>query len=94
MSDLKSPWTNPPAPDVGLEGDLITERGTDPLVDTGGTNALQPVWTNAPVSTPGGEETDNSVSGLPNQPSRFQPSEQPPGPPDLKEKNPGTIDKS
>lgn len=94
MADLKSFWNDPPVGNVGLEGDLITERGSDPLIDLGGTNGLtQVLWPNPPVSTPGGEETDNSVSGLPNTPARYQPSEQPPGIPELKDKNPGTIDK-
>lgn len=95
MADLKTFWPDPGAPrDVGLDGDLITARGTDPLIDTGGTNGLtQPLWPNPPVPYPGGEESANSVSGLPNQPQRFEPTETPPDPPDLKDRNPGTIDK-
>jgi hypothetical protein len=94
MSELKTYWSNPPVPDVGVEGDTITARGTDPLVDTTGENGLtQLMWSDPPVSTPGGEETENSVSGLPKTPARYEPTEQPPGPPTLEKRNPGTIDK-
>jgi hypothetical protein len=93
MSDLKSFWNNPPVPDVGLSGDSIASSGSDPLVTVDSPNGLQPVWTNAPVPGIGGEETDNSVSGLPSLPNRFEPTPaSPPEPPTLKDKNPGTID--
>jgi len=93
MSDLKTPYTDPamPPPDPG--GDLIRERGGDPLIDTGGTSGLQPVWGEAPVTAPGGGETDNPVSGLPRTPSRWEPSDTPEPPPDLTDRSPGTIDR-
>jgi hypothetical protein len=92
-SDLKTFWSDPGMPqDTSLEGDTVTARGTDPLVDTGGENALQPVWTNAFVPTPSGSEDSNPVSGLPTTPSRFEPSSSPPEPPSLEDRNPGTID--
>jgi hypothetical protein len=92
MPAITSFWSNPPVPDVGVEGDLITSRGTDPLVDTGGENAMQPLWPNPPISGVEPEETANSVSGLPGTPNRFQPSEQPPPIPPLDRPTPGTID--
>lgn len=98
MSDVnafKPIWTNPPVPaDVGVSGDLITSRGTDPLIDTTGENGLtQVVWPNPPVGATGTEETANSVSGLPSTPNRFEPSPaSPPAPPTLTERSPTTID--
>ena len=94
MSDLKPIWSDPPLGNVSdLGGDLPTATGGDPLIDTGGNSGLQPVWSDPFVSTPGGKETANSVSGLPLHPDRYQPSEQPPAPPDLTDRSPGTIDK-
>lgn len=95
MSDLITPFTNPAMPAPGLDGDLITARGTDPQVDTsaaGGSSALDPVWAAPTVPTPDGSETANPVSGLPGRPARWQPSNTPPQPPDLTDRNPGTID--
>lgn len=94
---IKTPWDNPVYPNTtDLGGQLPTSRGTDPSVDLsagGSGSALTGVpWTGPIVSTPGGEETANSVSGLPAAPSRYQPSETPPAPPDLTDRNPGTID--
>jgi len=93
MSDLKTFFNKPamPAADA-FGGDSITERGTDPQVDLGGDNALQPLWTNAPVPGIDGQESANSVSGLPAQPNRFEPAAQPPPPPTLQDRRPGTID--
>ena len=95
MSDLKTPFNQPIMPtQADLGGDSITERGTDPNINVGGDSALQPVWPadKAIVPTPGGQETANSVSGLPSTPSRFEPSGTPPAPPTLQDRNPGTID--
>ena len=93
MSDLKSFWPDPGAPsDPGLEGSSITGRGTDPMVTIDSPNALQPVWGNAPVPGISGEETENSVSGLPATPNRYEPTEQPPPPPTQQDRRPGTID--
>lgn len=90
---FKPIWKDAPVPDPGIEGDLITSRGTDPLTDTGGTSALVTLWDDAPIKVGNQtEETDNSVSGLPHNPNRYQPSEQPPPPPTLKRPTPGTID--
>lgn len=99
MSDgLKSPWLdNGKAPFTSSDpgGDNITQRGSEPLVTMDGASGLQPIWTEKQiVATPGGEETGNSVSGLPLQPVRFEPSETPPALPDLTTRNPGTIDKT
>lgn len=74
--------------DAGGEG---LSPGGDPLIDTGGASGLQSVWSGAVVPTPGGMETANA-SGLPLQPSRFEPSGTPPAPPSLQDRNPGTID--
>lgn len=93
MSDLKSFWTDPGMPtSTDLGGDTVVSSGSDPQVSAEGTNALQPIWTNDPVPMMRAEESENSVSGLPAQPNRFQPTEQPPPPPDLKDRRPGTID--
>lgn len=94
MSDLKTFWDNPGMPaSSDLSGDSITASGSDPNISMEGTSAVQPVWPNPSVPTPGGEETENSVSGLPPEPQRYEPSEQPPPPPTLQDRRPGTIDK-
>jgi hypothetical protein len=93
MADLKPLWSNPPVPTPGLEGDLATSRGNDPNAEGNpGPDGLQPIWTNDVVPVPGGQETPNSVSGLPSHIDRFTPSGEPPPPPDLTDRNPGTID--
>ena len=77
----------------GLDGDLITTRGGDPNIDTSGSSGLKAVWQqDVPVQDYGSTETANSVSGLPSLPNRWTPSETPPQPPDLTDRNPGTID--
>lgn len=94
MGDLKTPFTQPGMPlSTDLGGALATSRGTDPNINTGGSSGLTgSPWASPFVPTPGGEETGNSVSGLPMAPNRYQPSDQPPGPPDLTQRSPGTID--
>lgn len=94
MGDVKTSWTNPVLGDLSdLGGQLPTSRGTDPLIDTGGASGLTGVtFSQAVVPVPGGEETPNSQSGLPLQPNRYQPSEQPPAPPSLGQRSPTTID--
>lgn len=96
MGDLRTNWSNPGMPNhEGLGGEGITGSGSDPQIDTnaGGAGGLQKVWEGAFVPTPGGEETSNSVSGLPAMPNRWEPSETPPGPPDLTDRRPGNVDK-
>jgi hypothetical protein len=91
---LKTPFTQPVYPNTtDLGGDLATSRGTDPLTDTSGSSALQTPFDKPIDPSLDGQETPNSVSGLPAQPNRFQPSETPPDPPSLEDRNPGTIDK-
>jgi hypothetical protein len=93
MADLKTFWDNPGMPQsTDLSGDSITSSGSDPQVSYEGTSAVKPFWDNPTVPTPGGEETPNSVSGLPAAPNRFEPSSTPPPIPDLKDRRPGTID--
>lgn len=92
MGDLKSPWSDPVAPIPGLEGAGVTARGGDPNIDTSGTGAIQTNFDKAVMSAPDGKESANSVSGLPSLPARFEPSGTPPSPPDLTDRNPGTID--
>jgi hypothetical protein len=91
---LKSFWNDAPVPSVGLGGDGVVSSGSDPQVTVDAPNGLtQVAWTNAPVPSISGEETENSVSGLPQQPNRFEPSpSQPPAPPTLNERSPTTID--
>jgi hypothetical protein len=86
-------WQNPPVPTQDLGGDLVTDRGGDPLIDTGGTSGLIDFWTKEQiVEVPPDKETPNPVSGLPTTPARWEPSDNPPPPPDLTDRNPGTID--
>ena len=92
-SDLKTPWTDYPVASPDPAGDDIPDRGGDPHANIGGTSGLTPLWSNAPVPTPGGPESANSQSGLPGMPSRMSPSPaQPPMPPSLEDRSPGTID--
>lgn len=92
MGDLKPIWQNPGVPTPDLSGDLPTARGNDPNIDQGGSSGLDPIWQNPGVSLTSEQETPNPVSGLPLHPDRFQPSETPPAPPSLQDRNPGTID--
>jgi len=94
MGDLKTPFDRPIYPDTGdLSGAGVTSRGSDPSIDAGGDGgALTSYWKSPTVPIPGGEETGNSVSSLPARPNRFEPSETPPEPPSLQDRNPGTID--
>lgn len=93
MGDLKTPYTDPAMSPPDLSGSGVTQRGGDPLIDTAGSSGLQPVWDNPVTSAPGGSETDNPVSGLPTTPARWEPSESSEQPPDLTDRNPGTIDR-
>lgn len=97
MGDLKTPWSNPVYPDTSdLGGDLATSRGNDPNADGDpGPAAIKTFWEPAKQITKdmSMEESGNSVSGLPSLPNRFEPTEQPPDPPDLTTRSPGTIDK-
>lgn len=92
MADLKTPFNEPAmaAPDLG--GDLATARGMDPNINDAGSSGVQAVWSDPFVSLTSGMETANPVSGLPLEPARYQPTETPPAPPDLTDRNPGTID--
>ena len=93
MPDLKTFWDNPGMPKTyDLSADGVVSSGTDPSVTIDAPNALQPIWTNDPVPTTTGQESENSVSGLPANPNRFEPTEQPPPPPTLQDRRPGTID--
>lgn len=98
MGDLKSPWDEQgkvPFPTPGLDGDGITARGGDPNVDLAGSGAVKDFWPDKDQITPDpdGKETSNSVSGMPTTPARWEPTDTPPSPPDLTDRNPGTIDK-
>lgn len=94
MGDVNTNWKNPAFGDVNdMSGQLPTSRGSDPLFDLSGTSGLTASpFSQGIVPVPGGEETGNSVSGLPLQPNRYQPSEAPPGPPSLDQRSPTTID--
>lgn len=94
MSDLKTFWDNPGMPSsTDLSSDVATSSGSDPQVTVDSPNGLtQVAWQNPSVPTPGGEETENSVSGLPSLPNRYEPSATPPEPPSLQDRRPGTID--
>ena len=95
MADLKTFWDNPVFSGADLSSDVATGSGSDPNADGGqeGGNACAPIWSNPPVSNPGQAESENSVSGLPSLPNRYQPPDQPPPLPTLTDRRPGTIDK-
>jgi len=94
MGDLKTPFDKPIYPNTSdLSGDLPTSRGTDPLTDTGGSSALQTLYDKPIMPSLDGQESANSVSGLPLQPNRFQPTETPPEPPNLMDRSPMNVDK-
>ena len=95
MADLKTFWDNPGMPmSTDLTGDTITSSGSDPNAqgDNDQGNACSPVWPNPPVSGEDRSESPNSVSGLPPLPNRYEPADQPPPPPTLQDRRPGTID--
>ena len=92
MGDLMTPFNEPAMSPPDPSGDLPTARGNDPNIDMGGSSGLQELWTDQPVPAMASSETTNLVSGLPLHPDRFQPSGTPPPPPDLTDRNPGTID--
>ena len=98
MGDLKTNWTTPVYPDTStLTGEGVTSSGSDPNAEGGdGAAGLTATpWPSAKRVTTSTEtaETPNSVSKLPPQPNRWQPAETPPEPPDLTDRNPGTIDR-
>ena len=91
---LKPLWSDPgvPTPDPGGAGPL--GRGSDPNASGNpGPNGLDPLWPNPVMPAPSGEESSNSLSGLPSLPNRYDPAEAPPDPPNLTDRMPGTIDK-
>ena len=93
MADLKTPFDNPAMSPPDLGGDLATARGMDPNITVDAPNGLQAVWSDPFVTLDSGMETANSVSSLPLHIDRFQPTESPEMPPDLTDRNPGTIDR-
>lgn len=90
---IKTFFDKPALADQGISGDGVLNSGTDPQVDTGGSGALQTLFDRPAVQNFEGSETPNSVSGLPATPNRFQESGEPPAPPSLEKRNPGTIDR-
>lgn len=93
MGDLKTPFSEPAMSTPDPAGDTILSRGGDPLIDTGGSSGLKDLWPDAPAGMPGGSETPNSVSGMPTTPNRWEPPATSEQPPDLTDRNPGTIDR-
>jgi hypothetical protein len=93
---IQTPFTEPAMGSFGPEGDLGMNRDTDPntLNADNGTSAVIDFWTtDQTVESPQNSETMNSVSGMPQTPTRFYPAPaEPPPPPDLTDRNPGTID--
>jgi len=96
MADLKTFWTNPGTPAVtDLTSETASSSGSDPEITIAGESACKPFWPEPPVPyLTSGAESSNSVSGLPALPDRFQPSDQPPPPPTLQDRRPGSIDES
>lgn len=97
MGDLKTNWTDPALATHEPSGQGIVSSGSDPNADGGdGPGGLQPIWPSdkqAMGTPPSGAETPNSVSGLPAQPNRFEPSGTPPEPPNLTDRRPGNVDR-
>lgn len=89
---IQTNWSDPGAPTPDPGGDGVTQRGSDPNIALGGSGGLQSLYQNPGMSPADGQESSNSVSGLPSLPSRNQPSETPPDPPSLQDRSPGTID--
>lgn len=97
MGDLKTNWSDPILGDHGVDGQGVVSRGSDPNADGGDgpaglTGIVWPSDKQVMGSAPSGQESANSESGLPAQPNRFEPSGDPPQPPSLQDRNPGTID--
>jgi hypothetical protein len=99
MGDLKTPFNNPIYPDTSdLAGAGVTSRGSDPNAE-GDNNAGEGLtgipWDGAkqPVTRTETAESANSVSGLPSLPTRFEPNETPPEPPNLTSRSPQNVDK-
>jgi hypothetical protein len=97
VADLKTFFTDPAMPAPGLEGDTVTQRGSDPNIDGGqGSNGLRDFWETSQViesESVGLNETSNPVSGLPLRPARWEPAASSEQPPDLTDRTPGTIDR-
>ncbi len=95
LTNMNPIWPSVPVPTPDTGGDLATSRGTDPNVSPSGPGDINPIWAGAqqPFTGVDGQESGNSVSGLPSLPSRFAPApDTPPDPPNLTDRNPGTID--
>jgi hypothetical protein len=94
MGDLKTPWPEKDQAFTGtdMSGSGVTASGGED-VSQEGESGLKPMWKEPILSNFDKAETPNSVSGLPLQPNRWQPSEEPPDMPDLTDRSPGTIDK-
>lgn len=88
---IKTNWTDAVANTPDLGGDGVTSRGSDPQVNLESGSPINAMWDNPVVPVPSGEESPNSVSGLPARPTRWEPSETPPDPPSLQDRNPGTL---
>ena len=94
--EIKTNWDNPimsGGPDLA-GNQAVDSRSSDPLVDLGGTSALQTFFDKKQVPDPTGQETANSMSGLPGFIHRVETMEQPPEPPALKDRAPGLVDQS
>jgi hypothetical protein len=87
MSDLKTPWQG---------GGFMANQDTAPAMAPDGGNLSGDLAFDRggdPLFTDGQKETPNSVSGLPLLPHRYTVHEEPPAPPSLEDRMPGTIDK-
>jgi hypothetical protein len=99
MGEIKTPWPDKDQAFSGtsMDGAGVTSRGSEDVGDNGGGAGLKSFWDEKRAlpenSSPGNEESSNSVSGLPSLPNRYEPSETPPEMPDLTTRSPGTIDK-
>ena len=93
MGDLKSMFDNPPVPIPDLSGQGVLSRGTDPQIDTGGSSGLKTFFDRPIDPSMEGQESANSVSGLPLQPNRFEPSESSAEPPSLQDRSPSNVDR-
>jgi hypothetical protein len=89
---VKTNWTDPAVSSIDPSGAGVRSSGGDPNVSTEGSGGLKDYWPSAVVPASGGQETPNSVSGLPLRAERWEPSDNPPAPPSLQDRMPGTID--
>ena len=93
MGDLKTFWDDPGMPmSTDLGGDTVVSSGSDPSVSVEGENPIKPFWPNPPSRHRAARRPRTRSAACRRLPNRFEPSDQPPPPPTLQDRRPGTID--